>query len=129
MHPRARQMGLYQHLLVRRVRLARILGYHHLTAVVSPLNPPSLSSQLHIGLRVVGVKVDQDGPNFLLYTDSRAPGVKPEPPVTRVPIGDFEAHRAALNQGLAGFRLERGPDARKVVYGRSRNRAVSSSSE
>ncbi len=119
-HPEYRGSRLHHLMSIRRIRLGRLLGYRHFSALTSPMSPYSLHSHLASGLRVKGIKIDEDGPNFLLHMESRARADNPRVPEAHVAIDDFDGHRDALGQGLQGYRLDRGDGPPRLAYARTR---------
>ncbi len=115
-HPDYRGSRLHNFMSIRRIRLGRLLGYRHFSALASPMSPYSLHSHLVSGLRVKGIKVDEDGPNFLLHMDSRARVENPGAPEVQVAIDDFDGHRKALDQALEGYHLDRGNAPPRLAY-------------
>lgn len=114
-HPIYRGHALQYHLNAWRVRFARDAGARHALALVSPTSPFSLRSHLRHGLRVAGVYVDRDGPNFLVHRDLHAPATPPRP-IERAPLTDFERHRDLLRRGLRGVALARDAAGFHVDY-------------
>ena len=116
-HPDFRGNRLHYRMGGWRMVEARRGASRHVLVVVSPASPYSLRSHLRHRLRVGGITVDEDGPNFLLHRDLEAPPTSPEPPFGDVALADFGGHRAMLDRGLEGFAVEGGEEEVRVRYG------------
>lgn len=115
-HPDFRGNHLHYRMGTWRMEEARRSGSRHVLVVVSPASPYSLRSHLEHRLRVAGITVDEDGPNFLLHRDLEAPLESP-PPVGDVALTDFGGHRRMLARGLEGVELASLEDGFRVIYG------------
>jgi hypothetical protein len=86
--------------------------------VVFLRNWRSLENNLVCGLRVHGLIEDEDGMNFLVYTDA-AHESRPAPDgALMIRAGDLETQERALREGFAGWSLCHGSAEPWIHYAR-----------
>lgn len=113
---RHRSRGLGRRLHTERLRLTRERGCLHSIGIIFLLNHRSLALTFRMGRFVRGTWIDQDGPNFVTHHDLRRTQVRRSSPNHTVELVDFDGHRAAIADGLWGYKLQGDDQRPSLVY-------------
>lgn len=116
--PGWRGLQLHQAAIAERLAHARAMRRTLIGATVSPINIASLRGTLTAGFTITGAAFVYGGLERLLLKSDRDREAIFWTPVRSIEAGDFEAHQAAIAEGLQGYACNEARDGSwRVHYG------------
>jgi ribosomal protein S18 acetylase RimI-like enzyme len=116
-HPEFRGNQLQKKLAKFHLDTLTNLGYTHVCSTVSPKNSISIQNHLETGFVIRGLKVKYDNMlRYIMHKNLFEPFI-PGPELTSINIKDIEGQRELINQGFAGFNIQRHCNDWYITYG------------